>query len=357
MLKKTNIVKIQEQAAEVLRNVLAEVPAIERLEIHHESTGNHSIGLLIQLNAFGSRHTLLAYAQPNGQPRHVRSALLMLKDHLTHQREPITQVLIAPYLSPETQRLCQEHGVSFLDLQGNARLVFGTFFISRQVAGKPPSERRELRSLFKPKSAQMLRQMLLEPRRPWRVAELAEAAGISLGHASNIRAALLEREWAHVSREGVSLSAPGVVLDTWCEAYEPPAGKQQAFYTTLHGVSLVDAIRTLRATTRPGQAMLASFSAAQWLAPYARVGTHHFYADEAGLEKLCSTLQLSPSHMGENVFVTVLDESDLFRDALEPSPGVFCTGLVQTYLDLAHAGERGQEAAQHLRQERLKWPT
>jgi hypothetical protein len=34
---------------------------------------------------------------------------------------------------------------------------------------------------------------------------------------------------------------------------------------------------------------------------------------------------------------------------------VVCTSPVQTYLDLAAAGERGQEAADHLRQERLQW--
>ena len=43
------------------------------------------------------------------------------------------------------------------------------------------------------------------------------------------------------------------------------------------------------------------------------------------------------------------------RDAIEPAPGSVCTGPVQTYLDLAAAGERGREAADHLRQEKLAW--
>lgn len=40
---------------------------------------------------------------------------------------------------------------------------------------------------------------------------------------------------------------------------------------------------------------------------------------------------------------------------IEPAPGIICTSAVQTYLDLAQAGERGGEAAKHLRLERLDW--
>ena len=47
----------------------------------------------------------------------------------------------------------------------------------------------------------------------------------------------------------------------------------------------------------------------------------------------------------------------LILDTVEPAPGVACTSPVQTYLDLSKAGERGREAADHLRQERLQWPT
>jgi hypothetical protein len=40
---------------------------------------------------------------------------------------------------------------------------------------------------------------------------------------------------------------------------------------------------------------------------------------------------------------------------VEAGPGVICTSAVQTYLDLTNAGERGKEAADHLRQEKLQW--
>lgn len=102
--------------------------------------------------------------------------------------------------------------------------------------------------------------------------------------------------------------------------------------------------------------MFASFSAARWLAPYARTGSQYFYVDEAGLDALRNALKLSTTAKGENVVVTLPKDRGLFRDAVETASGFVCTSPVQTYLDLAAAGERGREAADHLRQERLTWP-
>jgi hypothetical protein len=53
---------------------------------------------------------------------------------------------------------------------------------------------------------------------------------------------------------------------------------------------------------------------------------------------------------------TLLKDHGLFRNTVEPVPGAICTSPVQTCLDLAAAGERGREAAEHLRRERLRWP-
>lgn len=114
--------------------------------------------------------------------------------------------------------------------------------------------------------------------------------------------------------------------------------------------------RALHADGGTGLAAFASFSAAQWLAPYGRTGTQYFYANDTGLERLRSALKLSSIAKGENVLVTVLKDSGLLRDTVEPAPGAICTSPVQTYLDLALAGERGREASEHLRHERLTWP-
>lgn len=346
------------QAAQALRQLLEQVPAVTLLDVEQQAlNAHHDVDVVAHIEVFGRPHTLACEVKSTGQPRHVRMALLQLRSYVAHHQQAPIPVFIAPYLSPDAQALCREQDVGFLDLEGNARLVFDSVFIERQVASKPVAERRELRSMFKPKSAQVLRVLLRNPSRAWRVTELAQTADVSLGHVSNVRAGLLDREWAKVSEDGLFLSEPHALLDAWRDAYEPPAAKRMAFYTTLHGSAFEEAARrVLRADGETGLAVFSSFSAAQWLAPYGRTGTQYFYADEEGLELLQTALKLSSTSKGENVVVSVLKDSGLFRDAVEAAPGAICTSLVQTYLDLAAAGERGREAADHLRRERLLWP-
>jgi hypothetical protein len=359
MLKPIQSMKsVEHQAAQALRGLLEQVPGIKLLDMEHEvSEHNQHTDIVTHIDISGRRHTLVCGVKSTGQPRHVRMALLQLHNDMVHQEQDATPVFIAPYLSPEAQALCREQDVGYLDLEGNARLIFGNVFIERQVASKPVADRRELKSLFKPKSAQVLRVMLRNPHQAWRVTDLAQAAAVSLGHVSNVRVGLLDREWAQVSEEGLFLSDPDTLLNEWRDAYEPPPGKRLAFYTTLHGSAFEEAARqVLRSDGEANLAAFASFSAAHWLAPYARTGTQYFYADEAGLERLQSALKLTAISKGENTVVTLLKDSGLLRDTEEPAPGAICTSPIQTYLDLANAGERGQEAADHLRREKLIWP-
>lgn len=350
-------VRINEQASRSLRALLDQVPAVRLGDVEVSSLGEDRLDLVAHVDAAGTSHLLACDVKSNGQPRHVRMALLELRDRVARLAAGATPVLVAPYLSPEAQALCREQEVGYLDLHGNARIAFDGVFIERQVAGKPPVERRALRSLFKPKSARVLRVLLRDPARAWRVVDLAKEAGVSLGHVSNVRAALLARGWAEVAAgEGLHIPEPDSLLDAWRDGYERPEAQRMALYTTLHGRGLEDAERgVLRAGPASGGAVLASYSAAQWLAPYGRSSTHHFYADEDGLERLKKALGLSDAARGENVVVMVPHDDGVLRDTVEPAPGVVCTSPVQTFLDLAVSGERGREAADHLRRERLRW--
>ncbi|MET3434047.1 hypothetical protein ABIC71_003554 [Herbaspirillum seropedicae] len=360
MLKQHRSMKtFENQAAQALRLLLQQVPALKLLDIEHDNSAPDSgVDFTARLKVSGKRHALVCEAKTSGQPRHVRNALLSLRDYMSHHAQDATPVLIAPYLSPDAQALCREHDAGFLDLEGNARLVFDGIFIERQVASKPLADRRALRSLFKPKSAQVLRVMLRDPQRTWRVTELAQAAAVSLGHVSNVRTALLEREWAQVAEQGLFLSEPDALLDEWRATYEPPPGRRLGFYTPLHGNAFEQAARhAMRAEEEFPAAAFSSFSAAHWLAPYGRTGTQYFHATADGLERLQSALKLSLTDRGENLIVTVLDDTDLMRDTQEPAPGAICTSTIQTYLDLSKAGERGREAADHLRRKLLTWKT
>ena len=348
----------EERAAEALRSLFERTPAIEigKIELQPGLGPDHPVDILASFSAFGRRYRIACEVRRNGQPSHVRNAILHVRDYVAHLDFDAAPMVSAPFLSERSRALCVESGVGYLDLHGNAFLQVPGILIDVSVPGEPPAERRGLKSLFRPKAARILRVMLRDPEHTWRVTELAGAAGASLGHVSNVRRALLNREWAEELGGGVVLSNPDALLDAWRAAYRPPNGDVKRLYTSLHGAALEDTARSIFSVRPPhGSAAFASFSAARWIAPYARTGTEYFHADREGATRIADTLRASDVDKGENVTIRILKDHDILVDTISPAPGVICTSPVQTYLDLSVAGERGVEAADHLRRKELSW--
>jgi hypothetical protein len=354
MLKLSYSVKeIDKRAADVLQAVLKQIPTLKMKTLKTQKRG---ADILIHVDVSGQPHLLVCAVKSSGQPRYIRDAIYQLRSYIAELGEPATPVLIAPFLSSASRDLCTQNGVSFLDFEGNARIVFGTVFIERVCSNRPEPERREFKSLFSPKSAQVLRILLRDPKQVWKVVDLAGAAEVSLGHVSNVRTALLEREWAGIVQEGLQLTAPDALLDAWRSSYTPSVEQELRFYTILHGSSFENSVREMfRSLPQKAKVALSSFSAAHWIAPFARTGTQYLYAEPEALKYIESKLRLTSSLKGENVVVSLPRDRGVFLDAYEPVPEIHCTSLVQTYLDLSVSGERGAEAAKHLRRTRLIW--
>ncbi len=358
--------ELEVAALAAVRDLLRCLPAAEvapLAEIPRDSRDRQVDGL-IRVHYGGATRLLVVELKAHGAPRFVRSAVYQLESYVAHMRqcaarhraEQIVPMLVSPYLSPESRAICRDHDVAYLDLEGNARLVFDGVYIERSVPSRPKPETRALRSIFTPKAAAILRAMLREPDRPWLVTDLAANANASLGHVSNVCKALLEREWVDRRHDGVVLTQPNALLRTWRENYRRTRGDRFDAYTHLHGRQFDELARTVL-NSRPGppRAVYALASAAQWIAPFSRDATQSFYTDDAGARVLRETLDLRPVGMGPNVVLQVTTDESLFDDAIEPLPGVFCTNPIVTYLDLWCGNDREREAADHLAKEVLPW--
>ncbi|MGO1077466.1 type IV toxin-antitoxin system AbiEi family antitoxin [Inquilinus sp. CA228] len=358
MLKPIDPVKLEHDAADGLRRLLAEVPETKTFPPKFSGGGraDEAIDFLLRIRSGDRVHVLACEVKTNGQPRHARAAISRLHDYVANANIKASPVFIAPFLSEEVRSLCRKHKVNYFDLLGNCRLVLPGLYIDRRSSEIPAAERRELKSLFRPKSARVLRLMLSEPQRTLKLTEMSERAQVSLGQAHNVKEALLARGWVEAGNDGFRLTDPDSLLDTWRDNYDGPPGHAFTYYTIMHGKELEVALREffLRDGNRRGAA-LSSFSAAKWLAPYVRNETRFFHANANGLARLQDELDLDDVAKGANVVVTVVDDDGPLLDAVEPARGIRVTSPVQTYLDLAIAGDRGQEAAEHLRRECLQW--
>ena len=369
MLKTPNMVKTLEvRALDAVRDLLGNVPSVEVESVEYERKAGRDddIDGLVGFAHRGGTYAVVVVVRSNGAPRFVRSGVYRLESCVARLRQSgeanagrhLIPMLVSPYLSPESRAICSDHDTAYLDLVGNARLAFDTVYIERAVPDKPSSETRALRSIFAPKAAAILRALLLEPGRAWRVADLAAQAQASYGHVSNVRKALLEREWLEVRDDGAVLVQPDALLKTWREGYRRPGGASITGYTHLHGRQVDERLRgKLNPDPQRPRAIYSLHSAAQWLAPFGRSGTQTFYADEPGAAVLNEALDLTRAARGANVVLHVPADESLFHDASEPGPNVFCTSPIVTYLDLWNGSDRDREAAEHLAGELFPWLT
>ena len=121
--------------------------------------------------------------------------------------------------------------------------------------------------------------------------DLSAAARVSLGHVSNVRKLLLDQEWAAAERTGLRVTRPDDLLQAWGSAYRPRIRVRETLYTALHGERLDAAVRAALADAGSGShLLLASFSAARWLAPYARQATTFFFALTYSSIELCQSM-------------------------------------------------------------------
>ena len=97
MLKSDHLMKsIENQATQALRLLLGQVPALKLLEFEQEEPGpDEDVDIVAHIDLSGRHHALVCDVKSSGQPRHVRMALLQLRNYIVHHAQDATPVIIA----------------------------------------------------------------------------------------------------------------------------------------------------------------------------------------------------------------------------------------------------------------------
>lgn len=118
------------RAHDALRAVLARVSAIRLLEFTQVPPPvGASARILVRIDIYGHSHTLACDLYSDSELSSLRAAFRESRAVAAALPPAAVPVVIAPYLSPETQAICKENQVGFFDFEGNARLTVGDFFI------------------------------------------------------------------------------------------------------------------------------------------------------------------------------------------------------------------------------------
>ena len=340
--------EVRFQAAPALEHCLQQVPGAQiSVSVEPALGGGSGPDLAAYFIHAGHTSTLFAEAERTGEPLYAYRAFSRLEQYC--QTTPgATGVFIAPYISPETARLCRTQSVSYLDFAGNCHFAFDGVYIHVEGKPNPAAHSRTLRSLYQPKAERVLRVLLVQPFNPWRLQALAGEASVSVGQVFKVKELLLEKKWLEETDRGIFLTNPQELLAAWAEHYR--FGKHQA--TLLHTLTELDSFE--REFSRVCLSLdipcaFTALAAAAWYAPYATYQrtTAYVRGDLANLQAL---FDLAPVQTGANVILLTPYDDGVFY-GVRQQQNISLVSPIQAYLDLQGTGGRGREAAHVLLQQ------
>ena len=262
-------------------------------------------------------------------------------------------LVAVPFMGDVGKRLCEEAGVCWLDLSGNAHLV--TPGLRVNIEGKPNQFKRlgRPRSLFAPKSSRIARWLLIEPERAFSQRELAKASDLDEGFTSRIVRQLEEQRLVSRAAGGaVKVADFGALLDAWREAYD--FSKHHIVRGHIAARSSDEILRRVSEQLKRGKLEHAATGlAGAWLLnQFAGFRLVAFYVAQMPSAKAQQAMGFHEELRGENVWLVVPNDEGVFHGAAERE-GIHCVHPVQVYLDLKNHPERSAEAAEQLRRKLL----
>ncbi len=299
----------------------------------------------------GDKYTLIFEIKSLGLPKYARLAANQLQE-VIGMRNNVYGIFGAPYVSEESERICQINGIGYIDLAGNCLLNFDNIYISVKGNPNPYPENRTLKSIFSPKSSRILRVLLCDPGKKWYVKDLAMEAEVSLGLVSNMKNKL--KDYAYLKeaeKQKTYLSEPEALLNKWADNYSYKKNKLKNFYS-LDEPDVIEKKLADYCNSKNIQYAFTLTSGASRIAPFLRYNKVFAYIDNF-VETIANELGWKEVTSGPNITILEPYDDGIFY-RLQDVNGLKIVSDVQLYLDLKNYKKRGEEAANFLKKERLR---
>lgn len=335
-LKGVNIVKLKiKEAEKKILEVFEIVPFIRNKQIKEE--WEHSFILAFQEQ--GDRTVdLYVTCLERAVPRIVKETIEKLEGAMYN-------IIMAPFISDASAGICKEAGVGYCDLSGNCWITTTNIIIVK--TGNPnkyPAE-NHAKTIFRPSAkttSRILRELLKDVSKTWKIKELAEAVGCSIGLVSRVKTYLCEQRWAEMDSAGLHISDAKSLMKEWSRAYSI---EETISCYTLDNIP--DFEKKCSAIFRKNNMMfcLTGFSGGVRYAPVVRYTKAHIWIMRNDVEEFLAETGCKEVDSGANVVLYIADSDEVFVDCREINQSLVASP-VQIYLDCMQLKGRGEEMAE-----------
>jgi hypothetical protein len=342
--------EIRRQVAQRLREIFPRAKGWE--EVADTRIGNQTADLLVKFRLGELEQTMVVDVVSLGQPRQIRAAVTKLSD-IRRSLPTAYPVAASVYIGPQSARILRENSLGYVDLSGNCYLAFEHVLIEKEGKRNVRPSTRPLRSLFAPRATRVVRVLLAEPGRPWRLEELAKASAVSLGHSHNVVKRLEDLRWLERDdAQRFHLGKPADLLEAWCESYSYRTNEAASYFVPERVTRRLMADLARVATTEGRRYAFTLSAGLSLVAPHTRLGAIHCYL-EGDPAPIASALGLHSAGEAEGAVHLLAPYDPGVFHGLVDKAGLKVVCLPQLYADLVGSERRGAEQAEHLRREAM----
>ena len=258
-------------------------------------------------------------------------------------------LLATVVLSDSQVRLCKDHNVNCIDLNGRLWLRGKGLLVNLLEKGVRPRFRLAERpaNFFSSKSSRLARILLSFRERKWTQKQLADLTGLSQGLLSRLLNHAVAQGWVDGSRGNWTVIDHNALLDAWEQADDWKKRGVVRQYSGLSSSLTSIAHHLLEATV--GDIAYTQWFAAHLRFPYTEPTVVSAYRSEFLNEEDKQRLKMREVEDGGKLWIIVPTDNGPFQ-ANQQVEGLPLVCDAQIYLDLLNVGLRGPEQARALRQ-------
>ncbi len=337
------------QAAQRLSEIL-DVPRHEVNVSHERSFGSYGIDAVVETGTYQFAIELKA----PGSLGNVFRAVHQVRAIACDLSDTTIPLLVVPFMGESARAYCEESGIAWLDLSGNAKIVAPGLYV--HALGHDNKFRRPGRpeSAFGPKGSRVARWMLMNPEQVIRQRVLATATGLDEGYASRVVGKLIDLGLVERHDGGIRMPDADKLLDAWRDEYRfEKHTRIEGHIAVAAGQSVVSRVAQVLSESAADYAVTGLAAAWYWTR-YARYRLSTVYLKETPSPELLEALEFRETSRGFNTWLIGPRDEGVF-DGVSQVEGIHCVHPVQAYLDLKSHPERAAEAAEELRGRLLQW--
>jgi hypothetical protein len=275
-----------------------------------------------------------------------------IKDSFKKEAIPL---IVVPYMGKSGMDFCQEHDLSWVDLSGNAHIKAPRLLI--HVEGRKNRFKSVGRpaNVFAPKSARIVRLLLIESGKAYNQREISQITGLDEGHTSRIVRRLEEINLIDRDEQGyLRPSDPNQLLDAWLETYDFSRHQIiKGHVAARSGEELLKRMSQILAEHKIDYAATGLAGAWQYT-HFAMFRLAILFLADPPRKNIFDLLHFREDDRGANTWLVVPNDKGVFYGSSSHN-NIVCVHPVQIYLDLKGHPERSKEAAAIIRQESLNW--